>query len=92
MSLLNKAYTLYKEKGIFELIRSSVKHFTYLSYRISRKFHLLYYQFRGKVFFSIRNVRFAMYVNEYDDAREFFYLTRTEYYIIEEIINDLKAL
>jgi FkbM family methyltransferase len=79
MSLFNRAIAVYREEGIFKLLKDSLR---YLQAR--------YYQLRGKHTFSIGNMKTAIFITHYVDEWELRYVYFTERSIWNGILRELK--
>ena len=86
MSLFNQAWIIYKEGGLFKLFKACIKY----PQRWLGKLRLRYYQLRGRYTFNIGSSSINMFVTQYTDAWELYYVYETERSVWETIIKELK--
>lgn len=79
MSLVAKAYALFREKGFLAYLKASIK---YLRLSCYRRW--------GRYVFSAGSIRTVLHVIDEDDAVELLYIRTTERCLIKEILNELK--
>ncbi len=90
MSIIARAYTVFREKGFPALLKAFFKYLGGLLSGICHLPRLTYYRLRGKCDFPAGKTHISLYVADNDDTRQLFYVWRTEQRLIQEILNELK--
>ncbi|HGE70501.1 TPA: FkbM family methyltransferase, partial [Candidatus Poribacteria bacterium] len=91
MSLVSRAWKIYREEGFSELNKNFSK---YVQWKIVPKYYSLkakYYQLKGIHTFSVRNIKTKMYTREYWEALGLTYAYAIERAVIKDLLNNIRS-